>query len=555
MTNERRQDVLLIALIVSILAHIGLMIYAKPKVMTHIAAGFSRLTNKVPMRVTEATEKPAPIRAEALPDRAAEREAPQAEKEVLAPPEAEIAKSVDVFNAVAPALDETAVAETAEETPVFSTEPIKLDDTVSQKIPRLAIETPEFDAAATFEEMKPSGEARDNTLPAANGPQISSAGTALDSLFLPEATEKAVMIVPPEEKIEPKMSEEKQEKFIPPTEVLEKVDERLVEQEKAAVRELVNAADANELKPFANISVVTAQQGGWTYFKTYISPRTKLPIIPKDVVVLFDASGSIGKDRMASIRHAAKKVLRSATNSDDRFNFVAFRDRFSYAFTSWRPCDQPSFEAADKWLNRVAAHGRTDVFGTIASVLTLPRDPKRPIIALVITDGEANAGVSDTKEILSKFTALNDGLISVYMYGVKKNANCVLIDTLTHGNRGESFIYDGWFFRAGEGLEALSERFRDPVLSDLRVVFAAGCRAEVYPAALKNLYRGGMVELYGRVPAGCKEISFSLRGLNGNDAYEGYFTFPIATAAKDAKIVEEFNKEYNINQGLTKEIK
>ena len=59
------------------------------------------------------------------------------------------------------------------------------------------------------------------------------------------------------------------------------------------------------------------------------------------------------------------------------------------------------------------------MFSTISSVLTLPRDPGRPLIALVVTDGEANAGVSDTGAILSKFTALNDGLVSVYMYGVK----------------------------------------------------------------------------------------------------------------------------------------
>ena len=193
---------------------------------------------------------------------------------------------------------------------------------------------------------------------------------------------------------------------------------------------------------------------------------------------------------MKSVRRAAKRILRSAANTGDRFNLVAFRDRYSYAFRKWMECDQPSFTAADRWIDSLAAHGRTDVFATISSVLTLPRDPKRPLIALVVTDGDANHGVSGTEAILSKFSALNDGLVSVYMYGVKESSNRRLIDILTRSNRGESFIFEGSRFEAGSGIDALSERFRDPLLSDLRIVFSSATEAETYPRLLRNLYRG-----------------------------------------------------------------
>ena len=162
------------------------------------------------------------------------------------------------------------------------------------------------------------------------------------------------------------------------------------------------------------------------------------------------------------------------------------------------------------------------------------------------TDGDANMGVSDTAEILSKFTALNDGLVSVYMYGVKSSANRELIDVLTHGNRGESFVFDGWRWNAGEGMEELSGRFRDPVLSDLRLIFSSDMRAEAYPLLLKNLYRGGSLEFVGRVPADTKELSFSLRGLNGADAYEGFFRLPFATAPADPSIATLWRTEADI---------
>ena len=190
------------------------------------------------------------------------------------------------------------------------------------------------------------------------------------------------------------------------------------------------------------------------------------------------------------------------------------------------------------------------MFASIASVLTLPRDPARPLIALVVTDGDANEGVSETAEIISKFSALNDGLVSVYMYGVKASANKELIDVLTRGNRGDSFIFDGWRWKAGSEIETLAERFRDPVLSDLRIVFASGCPAEVYPRLLKNLYRGESVEIAGRVPEGVGEVSFSLKGLNGRKAYESFFKIPLASAAEDATTASAWNEEKAIDGKL-----
>ena len=332
--------------------------------------------------------------------------------------------------------------------------------------------------------------------------------------------------------------------------VMPKVDEAVVEKEKEAVRSLVDAEDAKEMNSVVRASVESGVDGGWRYFKVKLDPSESLETVPKDLVVLIDASGSIGKDRMGSIRGAAKRILRSAANTGDRFNLVAFRDRYSYAFKSWQDFNTATFDAADRWLNGVAPYGRTDVFRTISSVLTLPRDPKRPLVALVVTDGDANAGVSDTASILSRFTALNDGLVSVYMYGVKESANRELIDVLTRGNRGESFIFEGSRFRAGEGLEALSERFRDPVLSDLRLVFASDSRAEAYPRLLRNLYRGDAVTIVGRVPKGGEEVSVSLKGLNGANTYEAFFKVPLGKIATDPSLAGAWAEEAAIDAKL-----
>ena len=541
MTKERSEEVLLIAIVLSVALHILLMVYAKPRVMTHVVGGISRQERRAPMRVTGELPKMLPVKIDAIKDVQASKPAPEAKSvESLVVPGLE-------GPGEAPALPEAVVAAAlaesvkpkSEEAYRFSEEALKLDKRGSIKIPVVEVEVPSAQMASASEGF---GGASPVALPVAAPEFVAPKAPAAT---VPMA-EKPV-VEPAREKL---VRESAGTSFTPPSEVFEKVDERIVELEKAAVRELVDAPDAEELSKFVNVTASAKNEGQWTYFKVMFSPRRDLQTVPKDFVVLIDASGSIGKDRMNSIRGAARRILRSATNSGDRFNLVAFRDRYSYAFRSWQECTAESFARSDKWLAAVAAHGRTDVFATIRSVLTLPRSPERPLIALVITDGEANEGVSSTAQILSKFTALNDGLISVYMYGVRSSGNRELIDTLTRGNRGESFIYDGMRFRAGSGIEGLTERFRDPVLSDLRVVFSAGTAAEAYPRRLRNLYRGGVLELTGRVPAGTKEIAFSLKGLNAKRAHEGFFRIPLTLLGADSSIPTQWQKERNIDLKL-----
>ena len=527
MTKERREEVVLIALVVSVAIHVALMLLVRAHVMTRPGSGIAKPPHREPMRIVKHVRRPDPAKIEEILDLEPVTDAPAVKNVPRAPclvpsdalqvrPE----KTKVPENAIAePAAPEIAPAK-------FEVRPVGLD-APKPVMPMTRIETPEMKgspvAAPEFAVAMPTV-ARNIDLPMVPSVTAPSAGTV--RMGGGRGTEAV--------------------KFTPAEKVYEKIDEQVVAAEKMAVRGLVNAPEAADLVKFVNVTMTSAEAGDWRYFKVMMVPRRNLQVVPKDVVIVIDGSGSIGKDRFSGCRRVARQIMRSCMNSGDRFNLVVFRNAFSYAFRSWRECDAESFAAGDRWLGRQTAHGRTDVFSTISSVLTLPRDPKRPLIALVVTDGDANSGVSDTAEILSKFTALNDGLVSVYMYGVKSSANRELIDVLTHGNRGESFVFEGWRWNAGEGMEELSERFRDPVLSDLRVIFASGVQAEAYPRLLKNIYRGGTLEFVGRVPSGTEEIAFSLRGLNGATAYEGFFKMPFETAPSDPSVAALWQGESDI---------
>lgn len=537
-------DLILLAIVVSLVLHAGIMFFAAPQIMSRVGAVSvdQKRQQRPPMEVRRFEGDPYLERVKTLPK--ADIPAPRSAPKVSAVG-AGAAPSVDSqvqVSAPAPQLAMPEVATGPAEAAFELPKPTAVKvESVADAVQAMPLSTPAAPALSSF--AAPAADSSGNSsipvpglaapAPEFSLPQVEADGVAETVMAGVSLTKEA-----------PKVD------YVFDNKVLDSVNEGFVEKEKAAVRALLSVPDAAPVESAVDCAVASCldpADSRWRYFSITFAPKTgpdALPVVPKDAVILIDASGSIGSDRLRRCRNAAKEILRTCFNSGDRFNLVAFRNRFTYAFREWRECDAPSFEEADRWLSRLTAHGRTDVFSVIRSVLTLPRDPARPLIALVVTDGDANSGVSDTAEILSRFTALNDGLISVYMYGVKKEANRELIDLLTRGNRGESIIHMGNRKYAGSALEPLATAFRDPVLTDLRIMFAAGTMAETYPRLMKNLYKGGSVTLKGRCPARIKELVFTLKGLSGSKAFESLYRIDMSSAEKASpSIVQDWRAE------------
>lgn len=327
------------------------------------------------------------------------------------------------------------------------------------------------------------------------------------------------------------------------------VDEKAVERAKAAVRELRDGTVAQG-RPFEGsvrlglASWVDPVRPGSKYFRIRIASRAEspLPVVSKDMVFLLDASGSIGGDRLRSCRKVVSEALRRL-NTGDRFNVIAFRDRFTFAFddVAWKDVSEDALGRADKWLGKLTAHGQTDVFRTLRGVLSMPRNPARPMVALVVTDGDATSGITRSAEIISRFAKLNGGLVSIYMYGVKDTANAYLMDMLTRGSRGAWTRHTGVRWRAANGIPELAKCFERPVLTDVSVLFSTSSNAETCPKLVSNLCEDSPIDIYGKCPAAQKDVVFSVRGLNGVETYESMFRVSFDGAVRgDESIMKEW---------------
>lgn len=310
----------------------------------------------------------------------------------------------------------------------------------------------------------------------------------------------------------------------------------------AAVSEAISQGSRVNLPNFRAIddrlslaltSYETSDDSTHRYFRLDVlrRPDSPLPIMAKDVIFIQDISGSIGKARLAAAKEAMKSALFNILRVGDRFNIFAFRDVTLTPSAEWLTFNPDTRVQAETFIDSLRARGNTDLFLLLQDLLTLKRDPMRPLIAIVITDGEATVGVTETTRIIGEFSRVNKGQISIYSFGAKKR-DPYFLDMLCYVNRGENTSASGHVSEMSAELAPVFESIRNPVMKDISLTFHTAGGGEIHPRNLTNLYADRTLTLYGRVPKETPALTCQLRGLSGEAPYDAVFSFPFNEATE-----------------------
>ncbi len=319
---------------------------------------------------------------------------------------------------------------------------------------------------------------------------------------------------------------------VPPATLEEKLT-RSVRQQIDEMEKVVDYQSIDDLLAVGLESYRDPKEPGRIYFRIGIQPRPDkpVPVVAKDILWIQDVSGSMTEERLSFCRKALLTAM-STMNPQDRFDVIGFRDTFESCFSVWKPVSPENIASALNFIGNMRSHGQTDVFGSLRSVLKRERDPMRPMIAFVVTDGKPTTGLTGSANIIGSFSELNSGLISVYMFGTHKDANDYLLDMLTYCNRGRSYILDGNRWDIPPAMAAVYNGIRNPVMGDISVVFDSASRSEVYPRSTSNLYKDQQLELIGICPEGTEELVLQIRGLAAGKGYDSIFRLNMQQHAK-----------------------
>ncbi len=272
----------------------------------------------------------------------------------------------------------------------------------------------------------------------------------------------------------------------------------------------------------------------WVYYRMLVqrSSEKSLPVVPKDVIFVQDVSGSITDERLEYCRRGLEQALTEALRAEDRFMIAAFRDSAFYSFDGLRPVNGQTMELARMFIRKLKSHGGTDLFVTLRELFGVKRDPQRPLIVVVVTDGRPTVGMVESTRIIGEFTRLNDGALSVYTFGTQSRANTYLLDMLSYCNRGVGRVMKGNRWDIPSAMTPIFSGIRNPVMSDVAFVFDVASASEVFPRLASNLYVDQPLELFGRCPAGQREVACQIRGQAGTQGYDVVFRLDVSDQAE-----------------------
>jgi Ca-activated chloride channel family protein len=254
-----------------------------------------------------------------------------------------------------------------------------------------------------------------------------------------------------------------------------------------------------------------AEEGQGGYALVLVSPDptlTQADSPPKDVVIVFDHSGSMAGEKMRQTRRAVNHILNHLA-PEDRFNVVPYCDIVEPLYDGLVPADRSSIEQATAAVDRIEARGGTAIDDALAAAFDCFIPPRyrtgvpgedRSAYVLFITDGRPTVGETDIQKILRRATRDNNNGARVLAFGVGYDVNVRLLDLLADQNRGRSL-----YVKPNEPIDAkvtsLYEKIRRPVMTDLSVAVEGVRLRDGYPRRVGDLYAGDQIVIAARYDA------------------------------------------------------
>jgi Ca-activated chloride channel family protein len=248
------------------------------------------------------------------------------------------------------------------------------------------------------------------------------------------------------------------------------------------------------------ISLVTHREPGKDgYFLMLISPKVNISErerISKDVVFVFDTSGSMSGDKIEKAKAALRFGVESLAPLD-RFNIISFSGEEHLMKGGLIEARREAKQEARSFIDNLRAEGGTNINDAVVAALKQFQTGDRSAMVVFVTDGLPTVGTTDIKQILKNAAEANRANVRLFSFGVGHDVNTSLLDKLAADNRGASD-----YIEPNEDLEVKVSNFFSkvnyPVLSNLRLDLG-GVEADLlYPKTLPDLFKGSQLTIVGR---------------------------------------------------------
>ncbi|NBD35569.1 MAG: VWA domain-containing protein [Chloroflexi bacterium] len=232
------------------------------------------------------------------------------------------------------------------------------------------------------------------------------------------------------------------------------------------------------------------------YFLLLLSPSLpteQTRVVPRDIFLVADTSGSMDGDKLAQTKDAMAYILQHL-NPEDRFNVIAF----SSGMQSYAPTLQPpsKVETAIDWIYGLEAIGGTNIYLALSEALA-QADAERPAVIIFMTDGLPTEGLIETDTLLTTLAQEAPPSARIFPFGVGYDVNTLLLDQLAQEHKGRP-AYVTPEEKIDEQVSTFYAQIQSPLLTDIALDFGDIQTYDVYPQPLPDLYASTQLIVTGR---------------------------------------------------------
>ncbi|MCB9591297.1 MAG: VWA domain-containing protein [Sandaracinaceae bacterium] len=285
------------------------------------------------------------------------------------------------------------------------------------------------------------------------------------------------------------------------------------------------------------LSLLTHQVPGEDgYFLAMIAPRAEIAeqeIAAKEVVFVFDTSGSMAGDKLARAQAALDYML-ARLNPADRFQVIRFSTDVEPLFGGGMtvPATPENVVRARGFAHHFVAAGGTAIHGALREGLAHQRPSTAARLIVFLTDGMPTVGETEPAHIVRDAALWAQGS-RVYVFGVGDDVNTTFLDTIARRTGGV-----GDYFADGSEMERRLSAFYDrvayPIFTDLELSMPGADVYDVYPRDLGHLYRGSQLMVVGRYRGG-GPARVTLAGRLGPTREATSFAYPVTLPPQEAR--------------------
>jgi Ca-activated chloride channel family protein len=270
------------------------------------------------------------------------------------------------------------------------------------------------------------------------------------------------------------------------------------------------------------------------------SPEGRPNTTPRDLIMLFDTSGSMDGEPLKQAQAVACALVESL-GADDQIELIAFSNRPK----RWQRQAVRATEAARRdavaWLTALKADGGTEMKDAVnAALRPLRSDAQRQTV--LITDGLIGFENEIVETVLHQLPTGS----RLHTVGVGPSVNRALTAAAARAGRGTEVVI-GLGEGVGPHVTRLLARMRAPVMTEIKISGTAVL--DHVPAAVPDVYagaplrvalalrpEGGHILVHGQTPAGAWDGELIVPGIAEGDGGQALFKLYGREAVEDLEV-------------------